>query len=327
MGRDGLFLFMAAAAVLGAPNPARTQVSVFPTRPPTPVFPALNKETDTFEYDAGPVPKAGLLGAQFRLWVPHGTTLRGVLLLVAGRGGDSRPMGANPAWQALAAKLQLGLATCRLVHPSENPYQYQMDPNGTTTALLEGAINALLARANVPLRDPPLAFWGHSAGAAVSQNFASRRPDRVLAVVLLRSPWETGEAAPGKIDVPTLLLVGKNDRPGWVMGALMHYQTARVNGAPWTLALSPVEGHELGKTEPLTFAFLNSVIPLRFPSVGNQGNPAPLPKIAAESSGWLGNPDTLEAAPFARFKGDKREATWLPDEATAKAWQAYLRGQ
>ena len=323
MSRDWLLFFMAAAAVLVTASPARAQASVFPTPPPRPAFPVLDQYTDTFDYDAGPAPKAGLAGAQFRLWVPRGVMLRGVLVLIAGRGGDSRPMGADPAWQALAKKLQLGLATCRLAHPSENPFHYQMDPNGVTTALLEGAVNALLTRAKVPLHDPPLAFWGHSAGAAVSQNFASRRPDRVLAVVLLRSPWETGEAAPGKISVPTLLLVGKNDRPSWVMGALMHYQTARASGAPWTLALSPVEGHEFGKTEPLTFAFLSSVIPLRLPS---PGNPA-LPKITPETSGWLGNPDTLETAPLARFKGDKREATWLPDEATAKAWRAYLRGE
>jgi len=45
-----------------------------------------------------------------------------------------------------------------------------------------------------------------------------------------------------------------------------------------------------------------------------------------QRQGWLGDPETYEIAPAATYKGSKTKAMWLPDEETAKAWQAYLRG-
>ena len=49
------------------------------------------------------------------------------------------------------------------------------------------------------------------------------------------------------------------------------------------------------------------------------------------SSGWLGatydvekgGRQQLEIAPYAKFKGDKSTASWLPDEEFAQKWQAY----
>lgn len=43
------------------------------------------------------------------------------------------------------------------------------------------------------------------------------------------------------------------------------------------------------------------------------------------AAGWVGNPDTGEVAPAATSKLRKGAGVWLPDEATAKAWQTYLQ--
>jgi hypothetical protein len=63
-------------------------------------------------------------------------------------------------------------------------------------------------------------------------------------------------------------------------------------------------------------------------SVTNQrlaGNEKTLRPITADL-GWLGDIRTGEIAPHARFgSSDKQNATWLPDEASATAWQRLVR--
>jgi hypothetical protein len=46
-----------------------------------------------------------------------------------------------------------------------------------------------------------------------------------------------------------------------------------------------------------------------------------------DQEGWLGNIKTREVAPFDQFDGNKREAVWFPDEASAKAWRKITREQ
>ena len=44
-----------------------------------------------------------------------------------------------------------------------------------------------------------------------------------------------------------------------------------------------------------------------------------------DESGWLGNNQSAEVAPHARFAGPREEARWLPDEVTACGWRLVLR--
>lgn len=297
------------------------------------VLPLANAQSPTAatpnpaDYDAGPVLQAGLADAKFRWWAPPGVKLRGVLVLIPGRSGDGRGMAANPEWQALAAKAQFGIVACALINPQDNPYQYQNDPNGATTALIDSAVKTVLAQNKVPLQNPPLAFWGHSAGGIVSQNYCSRHPERVVGAVLLRSPRGPGGLAPGKEAIPLLVLVGKKDKPEWVQESLANYEKGHGQRAVWTLAAHPNEGHEAGKTQPLALAHLAAAIALRLPPPGGFSSEAVRPRRLSRESGWLGDPATGEIGTALTFKGKKADATWLLDESTAKAWQAYLQGQ
>jgi len=278
------------------------------------------------EYDAGAVPQAGLVGAKFRWWAPANSKPRGVLVLIPGRGGDGRGMADNAEWQALAAKIQFGIVACNLVNPPENPFQYQNDPNGATTALIDAAVNALLAQNKVPLHNPLLAFWGHSAGGIVAQNYCSKHPERVVAAVLVRSPRGPGGLAPGKENIPLLVCVGKKDKPEWVSESLGNYEKGHAQHAEWTLAANPNEGHEVGKTQALAFAHLAAAAAQRLPTSAGFSSETVRPKRLTHESGWLGDPDTAEIASYLSFNGKKKDAVWLLDESTAKAWQAYLRG-
>jgi hypothetical protein len=47
-------------------------------------------------------------------------------------------------------------------------------------------------------------------------------------------------------------------------------------------------------------------------------------RAVTDDSGWLGNNQSGEIAPHARFRGAKEVASWLPDEIAARGWQTVL---
>ena len=287
----------------------------------------------TADYDAGTLPKAtGLASARFRWWSPPAVPVRGVLVLLAGRGGDSRGMVGEKDWQALANQTRFGLVGAQLVNPPDNPYQFQEDQGGAISDLLNKAVTALLTQSGQKLKEPPLAFWGHSAGGNITQQYMSRHANRVAGAVLMRATGGPGSLAPGKDDVPTLICVGGKDKPEWVKDALANYEKGHKVRADWTLALNPNEGHEVGGTQGLALAYLLAAINARLPPAPTAGvfasdsaSPATILRLNKQA-GWLGDPTTNEVAEYDKFTGKKQDAVWLPDEPSAKAWQAYLRG-
>lgn len=289
--------------------------------------PAEQTEGAKTEYDAGAIPKAvGLEFARFRWWAPEGVKVRGVIVVLPGRGGDARGAVTQAQWQKLAEEIQFGVMGCQLKNPADEPYTYQGDPNGAVSDLINKAVTALLAQNGQTLKNPPLCLWGHSAGGNVSQCYASRHPERVVGAILVRATGGPGSLAPGKESVPMLVLIGQKDKPDWVAASTEAYTRGNAANAVWTLALHPNEGHGVGNTEELYLTFLSSVVKLRLPA------PTPFPsasssrpKKLARQQSWLGSTVDYEVAAYSAFKGKKNTATWLPDEATAKAWQTYMQ--
>ena len=70
--------------------------------------------TTASTFDETIPPGANFDKAEFRLWLPPGTTtVRAVAVLVPGSNGDGRPMAEEAAWQTFAATHQLALIACR----------------------------------------------------------------------------------------------------------------------------------------------------------------------------------------------------------------------
>ncbi len=322
-----------ASARAVAPAPLPVAASPVPSAPaPVPVR-STTPAPPPAEYDAGPPPKiTGLEAARFRWWAPAQTQVRGVLVLLAGRGSDGRGMTGDRHWQELATKAGFGLLGCDLVNPKDDLYSFQGDPGGSVSDLLNKSIDAVLTQVGQKIKDPPLAFWGHSAGGNVTQQYLSRHANRAVGAVLMRATDGPGGLAPGKDEVPVLICVGQKDKPDWVAAALASYQRGRSVRANWTLALNPREGHEIGKTQPLALAYLAAVINLRLPAPAGASSSFSSDEESAritrlnKQTGWLGDPQTYEIAAAENFSGKRQDAVWLPDETSAKAWQEYLRG-
>lgn len=278
---------------------------------------------ENFEYDAGPQADAVLSAAQFRMHIPPGDdALRGTLVLLGGRNADARGMADAPAWKTLAEETRLALLACFLKGTEQDHATYQLDEAGATAKLIDNAIQQLGDQAKRPeLAKLPRAFTGTSAGGNVSVAYARHFPERTIGVAAVIPTVGHGPASPKKMDVPILAIVGKNDQPERVSCAMGCYDAVRGQKSVWTLALHQKRGHSGQGSQELVLAFLRAVVAQRL----DASAPRPRPKSLLSKNGWLGDLATYDVAPAGDFKGDKKNATWLPDEATARAWQAFLR--
>jgi len=293
----------------------------------------LSSQTSAPEWDAGPKPNQYLDIAIFRWWSPPEVTqLKGALLIIPGRNGDARNSVNDAEWQALASRIGFALIGCHLKQDTGG--KYQSDPDGSTAKVINEAVNQLAAsHGHAYLKDPPLAFWGTSAGSNTAERYSQFYPKRVVAIACIKGTWGPGGWQKDKADIPWLVCVGKTDKPDWVGTALKYYEEGKSNRAAWTLALHPTEGHSTGNTKPLAIAFLEDAVKLRLPATNTGGglggstasrSKSPgLEKITL-TDGWIGDIETKKATEYKEFRGKRKDATWLPGEATAKAWMTYL---
>lgn len=305
------------------------------------------------DWTAEPLKGVQLKTVAYRGWVPTQTEpLRGTLILIPGRHGDGRPMAADPKWQELAASVGFALIACQFA--DGEPFPYQNEVQGEVAGSIAGAVRHLGEATKHPELDKaPLAFWGTSAGSNVSVNCATYFPARVIAIATSKgTSGPMPQLPPGKDEIPMFFALGAKDKPEWIAESKKNIEAGWKKRAPWTLAFNKNEGHEVGKSLDVARPFLKAAIEQRFmaPKPGTamgggtgsssifKTTPRPVGGASAAKTpvvaklekidprnGWLGDPDTLDVGPVATFKGNRAKAVWLPDEATANAWQAYLR--
>ena len=301
------------------------------------------------EWTADPLTGVQIKTVAFKGWIPTQTEpLRGTLVLIPGRHGDGRGMAADPKWQELATSIGFAVIGCQFA--DGEPYNYQHDPQGEVARAISAAVTHLGEASKHPeLERAPLAFWGTSAGSNVSMRYATFFPTRVIAIATSKgTSGPQADLPPGKDEIPMFFALGVKDKAEWLAESQKNIEAGLKKHAPWTLAISKNEGHEVGKSLEVCRPFLKAAVEQRFlapkststastsifkttprPMGGGMVKPVTTPvkleKIDARN-GWLGDADTLEIAPAATYKGSKAKAVWLPDEITAKAWQAYLRG-
>jgi len=301
----------------------------------------------THDWEAAPLKEVQINTVAFRGWIPDtAKPLSGVLVLIPGRHGDGRGMADDPRWQKLAEDLDFGILACQFTNGE--PFPYQNDAHGAVAKCINAAVEHLGEMGGKPeLKKAPLAFWGVSAGSNVSSRYCVFFSDRVAAFAS-----STGTCGPGgdisskNLEIPMLFAIGGTDKPDWVQGSLANAERG-LGKAPWTVALQKTQGHGIGKSMDVIVPFLLATVKQRLgvaapaqsstsifksdlPNIGSSsraasGTQKPLKKLNLQA-GWLGNPETYDVAAYAAYKGPKTKATWLPDELTAMAWQAYLRG-
>ena len=264
------------------------------------------------------------------LYVPASLdTVRGLILALGGpdtRGfATGKPLGApSPAVEAslqalgqelrtLASAYGLAVIGTSLTAMADDP---EWDP------ILVDYIGELGEMSRHPeLRTVPVLVYGMSTGAPEAIGFTVRNPGRV-AGLFLKVPSAVSSVTSGDaLRVPTYVVLAELD--AFVNNATLTtaFERNRGAGALWALATEPdVPHHSLTSAQrELTINWISTILDLRLPATSS----APLREIP-ETSGWLGNRATGEAAPWATYSGNRALASWLPSEATAQEWERFV---
>ena len=264
-------------------------------------------------------PGANFDKAEFRFWTPPGAaTLRGTMVLVPGSNGDGRAMAEDSVWQAFATRQRLALLACRFTDkPHDQGFieDYVNVSKGSGQALLD-ALGHLAARAKHPeLASEPLLFWGMSAGGQFNYEFASWKPERVLAFVVNKGGiYYTALTPRATRAIPALLFIGGKDLESRVNTITGLFDLNRRGGALWALAPEPGAAHVVGRSRDMSIMFFDDVIPLR---LGEEGL-----RPLSEPSGFVGDLHANSVRPMSAGPLPSYPTSWLPTERTARAWLA-----
>jgi pimeloyl-ACP methyl ester carboxylesterase len=254
--------------------------------------------------------------AEFSLWVPkEATTVRGLLIYAPGCGASSLTPNPSPERAAFARKWQLGFLGMNFTDGKD--FCGWSDADYGSAKALERGLQAFSQQSKrTDIVNAPWVIFGVSGGSGWANRMAALYPSRTIAVYA-RGFGPKAITAEMR-DIP-ILLNGKSGAYG-TAGA---FKTCRAQGGLCGLNIDKTAEPPLSKQwSRMAIPFFDAVLTQRLPASATPGAPTTL--LPPEPSRvWFGNPTTFEIAPESSYSANKAEASWLPDEAMAKRWQAY----
>jgi len=195
--------------------------------------------------------------------------------------------------------------------------------SGSDDALF-AALGTFAQRSGHPeLADVPVLMFGLSAGSREAGGLVTRHPGRTIGL-LLRVPVEAPTLmATEALAVPVFVMQAELDAAAINAAIQAIFAGNRSRGGRWALAVQP--GIEHGSPSSLAnqaaLGWISEALK-RIPAAA--GDPL---VVFDESAGWLGDPATLEIAPWAAYPGDRAAASWHLSGNAAEVWQAVGVGE
>jgi hypothetical protein len=351
-GMAAMSAALAATSSAGSVAAAAQAVSGAADQTPLPFRPAFEQDLPTppgssrsgqyfqVTYPPSTDPGEMQLGVRHTLWIPDGVqNVRGIIVHQHGAGVEAAQAGASSAfdlhWQALAKKWD-----CVLMGPSylvtnnstsnnaaPGGASQWVDPHKGSDKAFQRALSEFAEKSNHPeIATAPWCLWGHSAGGSWSRAMSLIHPERIVALYL-RSGGGTvrvqTEIPTEVYSIPTMSNAGAQEigSSPWT-GTLDGFKQYRTHGAPIGFAADPRTGHFCGDSRYLAIPFFDACLAMRLPEKG-AGTQTLRP--VDQSHGWLAAYPGDKAVPAAEFKGDVKQAVWLPSAVVAKAWMEYVK--
>ena len=259
-------------------------------------------------------------------WIPDRNALpviRGILFLGNGAGSDSRHQIHNQLLQEWGFQHGFVLVGMRAGNFCEDDRWQEFQP----------ALKQIIKQSGRPeLHNAPFLFWGHSNGGQQAYGMARRFPERAIAFIVNKGRGQNKKAGVDPWQVPSLWIAGVRDRDVRRDNIRGLYHDGRANGAPWAWVEEYGQGHGLGNSKPLAFAFFEEVLPLRYPhDPSNVPTATTAPHLTTldQVTGWLvdSTPEEwstgyLGIRPQAAFTGDPLTKGWVPTERVAILYRA-----
>jgi hypothetical protein len=314
-------------------------------RPPYDIFPPAQAPYYRVRYSASTKPGELTFAVNYTIWIPRGVKfLRGVIVHQHGCGEGSCKSGLTGAydlhWQALARKHDCALLSPSYEQSEKADCQMWCDPRNGSDAAFQKCLIDLGAKSGHPeLAKVPWALWGHSGGGHWAGGMLLLYPKRVAAA-WLRSGVPLLKADPARtaikahtlpeaaLKVPILCNLGTKEgvrsKEGRFAGVWpaneAFFNPVRAKGGLIGVAIDPLSSHECGNQRYLAIPWLDACLSARLP----KGSGDPLLAMPTDKA-WLARPTGAEVVSAAKFTGDPLKAAWLPNEAIAKAWMAYVK--
>lgn len=312
---------------------------------PYDVFPAAEAPYYRVRYEASSEPGELAYPVSYTVWIPADVeTLRGVVVHQHGCGTGSCQSGLTGAydlhWQALAKAHECALLSPVYEQPDGADCQLWCDPRNGSGAAFQRCLIDLGAMSGHPeLAEVPWALWGHSGGGHWAGGMVLLHPERIAAawlrsgVPLLKPNPERPTIKPHTIpdaarNVPVMCNLGTKEgvtitdnrfAKVWP-GVEAFFSEVRGRGGLIGVAVDPLTAHECGNQRYLAIPWLDACLSARLPDVAGE------PQRAMPTEGaWLASPTAFEAVPAERFADDPLKAAWLPNEAIARDWMAYVK--
>lgn len=281
------------------------------------------------ELVAGAVSVGKDVKVEGRLFLPEKVARAHAVIVIVNQ-SISQSVYQDPEWRTLAGTLDSALffLTVSNIGPitADTPVAVQ----ATRNAAIGGADGLLILLQRLAgesghreLADAPLLLWGHSQTGSFAITFAALHPERTIAFVRHHSHRrELPVDMKVVTGIPALLLAGDKDETAGVEDAQNLWKEGRSMGAPWTFVVEPGATHlsleALKKANDLMIPWAAAVVRQRVPL--GQG----ALQNVTETSAWMGNNKNGDAAPYGKFSGSRVEASWLPDELSARGWQIVM---
>jgi predicted esterase len=262
------------------------------------------------------------------------TAYRGILFTVLGGHRDARPflrgdMGPyqdwRPEWMVRYREAMLEFARTHSFALLATQTVSGVQWSGAGAVPILNSLRAIASESGRPeLAEAPLLLSGHSSGACRTLDFSLEHAQRVIGFIFQKAAaCLVGLDASRALSVPAYFIAGRDDPtvPDGEYRILETFDKHRALGAVWAMALDDSTGHAMVANIDLVVDWMAEVTRLRLPETSSGSAPVQLRSLA-ESTGWLGHPQTFAIAEYRCFADVRPPASWLPSLATARDWQA-----
>lgn len=297
------------------PTPASGLTPTVPSGPVS-IPPVVGANGTVYRTSVTPLAQEEFATASYTLWIPTGaTTLRAVITWGPWCGGSDLGTGVPDSGTAyLGSKYHAAYLGQSLTHKdgTRNCHEAYAE-KGSGAALFRALQQFASLSGHAELAQSPLVVEGMSVTAGWAVQMMKFFPDRIAAGFARGVP-DNNNLVPAAASIPLMMTCGAQDP--FVSGDITDFNQHRALGAPWSLAITPNEGHTWNHyTTDFETVYLDAILPLRLASTAGQ-----LLKIDT-TQGWIGDNATHQIMPVAQYTGNPLQATWLPDQNSALAWQ------
>lgn len=250
------------------------------------------------------------------------TTIRGLLVVSNGSGGDSRDYYKASSYEEFLHRQGFAFIGGVGAAPS----------HADNVQIFQRALARFAQVSGHPeVLNVPYATTGFSAGGGFSRDLLNFLPERVIAAVMEGTTLKfstTGEPQEPEVTraTPLLLINGELENMGSLITPVLAEH--RPLGAEWGYMESQGRGHEMYGQEVLALPYLDEAVRLRYPSSGNVLTGPLTLNTLDPLSGWVADDRTLgtnlvNINPAAQFTGDLKQSSWLISKDMAHVYRAY----